>query len=228
MKKNELYIYALSINTEIDETIEKAYLSRLDDTQRNRMLRFHFKEDYKRSMYGELLSRHYLRNILGIPDQKLVVKRSKYGKPFLPDYPELQFNISHSGEWVVCAIGYCNVGIDIEKIQNFDMSMAKNTFTRNEYEWLQRLNSQERIRAFYQLWTLKEAYVKCQGKGMSIPFNSFEIVFTDNEVCLIIDHWDGMMQCLPFHEKYALSICSSQPKKVSPIYIVDSSDIISF
>ena len=100
---------------------------------------------------------------------------NKYGKPMLSNESELHFNISHSGSWVSCALHYSPIGIDIEQLLTIDIHFCKRFFTTEEYNALINESEKEREKYFYKLWTLKESYIKAEGKGLSIPLNSFNI-----------------------------------------------------
>lgn len=90
------------------------------------------------------------------------------GKPYFENIP-LFFNISHSGEYVLCAVSSREVGADIQKIQQTDvMKLAKRFFSEPEYRILERCESDgERRRLFFGLWSRKEAYGKLTGEGIA-------------------------------------------------------------
>ena len=96
------------------------------------------------------------------------------GKPYLPEYPEISFNLSHSKERVMCAVGTCAVGCDVEKIKETDYKVAKRFFHEDEYAFLEACEEEkEKQRMFYRLWTAKESFVKMTGQGMRRSFQSF-------------------------------------------------------
>lgn len=90
------------------------------------------------------------------------------GKPRLSGYP-LHFNLSHSGDYVLCAASDREIGVDIQKLQTLDeLGLARRYFTSGEYEILQGLgDDRERSRLFFRLWTRKEAYGKLTGEGIT-------------------------------------------------------------
>lgn len=104
---------------------------------------------------------------------------SRYGKPFI-QHPEsshkLSFNISHTRGLVACVVSETAcVGIDVEDLsrQLEFRSLAQHSFSPQEAATLSDLSSPELADQFYTFWTLKEAYIKARGMGLSIPLNSF-------------------------------------------------------
>ncbi|MGR5266342.1 4'-phosphopantetheinyl transferase family protein [Vibrio astriarenae] len=99
------------------------------------------------------------------------------GKPFLANANHsLFFNVSHTQGLIVCAVSVeSEVGVDVESLdkkRNF-MAIAKQYFSVQEFQSLTALsNDKERKLLFFQLWTLKEAYLKACGKGITVPLSS--------------------------------------------------------
>ncbi len=98
------------------------------------------------------------------------------GKPIITNpMQSLYFNLSHTQDIIVCAISENRaVGVDIEfldKPRQF-MPIAKNYFAKEEVEKLQNLNFTEQKEYFYRLWTLKEAYLKAQGLGITVALDN--------------------------------------------------------
>lgn len=85
------------------------------------------------------------------------------GKPYFLLFREIFFNISHSSNYVVCAIGDKPVGIDIEGGRKGRQNLARRFFDRAESDWIEEAESDER---FFRIWTLKEAYGKATGCGV--------------------------------------------------------------
>jgi len=90
------------------------------------------------------------------------------GKPYLENIP-LYFNLSHSGDYVLCAVSGLEVGADLQKIQPVDVrKLAKRFFSEPECRTLERCeNDKERQRLFFRLWTRKEAWGKLTGEGVA-------------------------------------------------------------
>jgi 4'-phosphopantetheinyl transferase len=97
---------------------------------------------------------------------------NQYGRPFL-DYP-LDFNISHSGECVVCAVATeGKVGVDVEQIRMVPLEDFSTCFSARE--WSEINGAPETRTKFFQMWTIKESVMKADGGGLSIPFMDVSI-----------------------------------------------------
>lgn len=179
-------------------------LDNLNDNDKEKILRYKKYEDSLRSLYGKLL----LKDALNIVELNL--SYNEYGKPYLQSpYDDIHFNISHSGEWVVLAIDTVPIGIDIQEITNADINIAKRFFSKEESEYIFSLSNENQIEAFFKLWSLKEAYVKAEGKGLSIPLNSFTIDISRDTP--ILGQGADSKKCEFYSDKvgenYFMSIC---------------------
>lgn len=126
------------------------------------------------------LARGWLREVLagycGCLARDIAFGDNGYGKPYLIDYPELNFNLSHSKQWVAIAVTSGNdVGVDVQYADNGRRlwPIVDRYFAAEERLWLQDLPDERFAQAFYQLWSLKEAFVKAVGLGMRLPFDTF-------------------------------------------------------
>ncbi|HFK1759458.1 4'-phosphopantetheinyl transferase superfamily protein [Bacillus bombysepticus] len=132
--------------------------------------------DVNRTLIGDLLIRSLICQKYKINNEEIRFKYNEYGKPFVENFSDFHFNLSHSGEWVVCTTANFNVGIDIEKVSEIEaLKLAKEFFSADEFYDISNMNSDEQINYFYDLWTLKESYIKTIGKGLYNPLNSFSI-----------------------------------------------------
>lgn len=87
------------------------------------------------------------------------------GKPAIVNFPR-QFNLSHSGEYVICAVSDGEVGSDIQKWIPYKERTAERFFAPEEWKMLQKLPLSQQKEMFYTLWTRKEAYGKYTGQGI--------------------------------------------------------------
>lgn len=96
------------------------------------------------------------------------IRIGETGKPFVPG---LHFNVAHSYNRIICAVGNCAVGCDIEKMKNAPSGLAERYFSPEEIEHLRA--AEDKDRAFFTLWTRKESYIKMTGEGLACPLDSF-------------------------------------------------------
>lgn len=102
------------------------------------------------------------------------------------DIPEIYFNLSHSGEFVVCAVSHKPIGVDIEGNRKVSLKTAKRFFTAAEYKWVcgnENSNKDEQLEAtlsqqkrFFRIWTMKEAYSKFTGIGIANGISQAEFI----------------------------------------------------
>lgn len=90
------------------------------------------------------------------------------GKPYFKDYP-IQFNLSHSGEYVFCGVSEQEIGVDIQEMRNAkEVSLARRFFSEGECAMLEYCeNDEERSQMFFRMWARKEAYGKLTGQGIA-------------------------------------------------------------
>lgn len=119
--------------------------------------------------------------------EQLRIHKAKYGKPYLVDYPELAFNLSHTANKMVVAIAHnCELGVDIElcKTRANLPALVDKCFAEEERSHWQQLQKSQQTQAFYRFWTRKEAFVKATGRGIALglkqcvinPENSNELL----------------------------------------------------
>ena len=92
---------------------------------------------------------------------------------------DLHFNLSHTeGVTVVALARHRQVGIDVERIREDTnaLELAERFFSRKEVLWLQSQPAVQHIPSFFTCWTAKEAYIKAQGEGLSLPLSSFGVL----------------------------------------------------
>lgn len=132
------------------------------------------------------------------------------GKPYLKDSENCYVNLSHSGDFVICAVSDREVGADIQQIkEETGAKIAARFCTQAEQEWLQQQPEQDRRSCFYRLWAAKESYIKLTGKGMKQNFCSFT---ADPDKKMVTDHEKGteaVLTEITGIPGYAICMCES-------------------
>ncbi|WP_185897381.1 4'-phosphopantetheinyl transferase family protein [Paenibacillus zeisoli] len=204
-------VYAARITEFPTENLD-SILATLPEERRRKLLGFRFLQDMLRGVTGDLLTRAVLSQMLNCRAAELEFGTNLYGKPILLGHGQnTSFNVSHSGDWVVMAAGPSGrIGIDIERINVMDPEVARQFYTKEEYNSiLSHPLHQERLLQFFRIWTAKESYIKATGKGLSIPLDSFSTVEGDAiaKVQLIEgDLW--YFRTFSLEEGYVLTACA--------------------
>ena len=136
-----------------------------------------------------------LREILGslvnaVPVQ-LRIEKTKYGKPYLTDYPDVIFNLSHTANKLAVVSGFnCELGVDIElcKPRANMAGLVERCFAEEELTYWKQLPATLKTQEFHRFWTRKEAFVKAVGRGIALglkecvinPHNSGELLRIPN------------------------------------------------
>lgn len=147
------------------------------DEKRSKIKRYHFYIDAQRSLLGDTLTRYAICKEFNLLNDKLSFTVNEYGKPTLLSIPNIEYNISHAGQFVVCALNDKGpVGVDVELVKNSSLDLAERFYTESEYRYLLSQLPENQSEYFCQLWTMKESYIKMIGKGLSIPLDSFNVL----------------------------------------------------
>lgn len=137
----------------------------LSADERSRAARFRFAEDRHRFTVAHGRLRQVLAAHVGGDASALQFDSGPHGKPFLRGH-RVEFSLSHSGDIVLIALASLPVGADVERVIEREglKGVAAEFFTAGERMWLRAQADQ--IRAFYRLWTIKEAALKADGRGI--------------------------------------------------------------
>lgn len=185
-------------------------MSYLPGPAQARFLRLSRGADVQRSLLGELLARYLLAGRLKIRCNDIIFVVGTNGKPAIPQGSDLHFNISHSGQWAVCAIATVPVGVDVERLRKVNPSLAERFFSPDEVAALRALPEEKQTERFIQLWTLKECFLKAIGRGLTRNLNSFSVhehqgmytITGDDSAC------DYHLRIFPLDKDYMLAACA--------------------
>ncbi len=135
-----------------------------------------------------IASRWLLRKVLGAytgtTAAQINLRRTDKGKPYLA-HSNIHFSLSHSGHWVVLAVSTSGaVGIDIEAAERKrDLAgIAESYYHPQEFAQLQALAGNQQTDYFYRLWTLKEAFFKATGTGISAGLDKIHFMLNNDEI----------------------------------------------
>ena len=148
------------------------YVGRIPYSSQQKIKKFRRWQDQHASLLSSLLLQYALIKIGYSIDCLEQIKYDEYGRPSVG--PEVDFNLSHSGKYVVCALMRGGQGgIDIEQIKPIHITDFKNFMTLEERSTI--TLSQEPYRRFYEYWTIKESVMKADGRGLYIPLQDIFI-----------------------------------------------------
>lgn len=162
---------------------------------------------------GEILARYAVGEYLENPGQEIKLVFGEKGKPHIDNLADVHFNISHSGQYIVCAVGPSELGIDVERIRKANLRIAERYFSAPEIGDLLKLPEEERAAYFITLWTIKESFLKAIGSGLTQHLNSFTIIKTNDRFRLT-----GNREAEKFgivthslSDEYMMAVCSPLP-----------------
>jgi 4'-phosphopantetheinyl transferase len=121
------------------------------------------------SVHGQL--RSVLAQTLQQAPERIIIAKAAHGKPYLVNYPQLGFNLSHCGNVFMIALAWnCQLGVDIEGHKPRDnlAALVKKCFAPEEALYWQQLPDVQKTAEFYRFWTRKEAFVKATGFGIAL------------------------------------------------------------
>lgn len=94
------------------------------------------------------------------------------GKPFFTHNSNIHFSVSNTQKFIAIILSDKKVGIDIEQTRKYNDSLIKRFFNKEEIIYLKNQNDYDKNKAFTQLWTIKESFVKMTGTGIANNFNN--------------------------------------------------------
>ncbi len=179
-------IYLSGIKVLENEVNAGNALANVDKKRREEAGKFIQPKRRAQSLAAGLLIQHGAREFMGdqAPAGIYELSYTELGKPYFTDHPEIHFSVSHSGDMVLCAVSELNVGADIQEWKELTVDIAGKFYHPEEKKYLSGLSPSASEKAFFELWCLKESYIKFTGKGLTQRLDEldFHTVLTQNGV----------------------------------------------
>jgi len=192
-------IYYAQLSGELPDERYEEYLSRLPLSLQHKNRKFRYWQDQLLNLFGKLLLLEALSELHVDCDGLTALYYDHYGRPYVAS--GIDFNISHSGVYVICAAAKnIRVGVDVEIIKPVHFPDVENTMSG--HEWQQITSAVDPLKAFYRYWVIKESVIKADSRGLSIPLQNMAIYPASAECLgkrwylheLVLD--DGYCACL--------------------------------
>jgi len=184
-----------SVRLESSEHGAAALVATLSSDELERADRFHFDRDRWRYICGRGVLRQLLGAYLNVSPAEVTFGYGTYGKPALSGKGEglLKFNVSHSHELALVAVGDVEMGVDVEAIRPMADAddIASRFFSPRELADLRALPLTLRDAAFFACWTRKEAYLKALGSGLALPLDGFTVTLAPATPIELVVHGDA-------------------------------------
>ncbi len=172
------------------------YYEYIDDTENTRSVQHNA---------GIALLKRGVMAEYGIDADESGIYRGEYGKPYFRSYPDIYFSISHCSGLAVCYISDRPCGADAENIRSSRDNVARRIFSVEELEAYNSKSGTDRDIFFTSLWTLKEAYAKTDGRGIS-AMKEISFDFCGSEIRSSLDGYRFSQRTVGGGE-YIISVC---------------------
>lgn len=152
----------------------------LNQEELTRAQRYYFERHQRRFTVARAVMRLILARYSGMLARELTFSQNQYGKPILDNMPLLQFNLSHSQDMALLAIGSTYpLGIDLEFFAARPYEgIGNHMFSERENIALQNMPTALKPIVFFHIWAQKEALIKACGLGLSYPTQQFDVPAT--------------------------------------------------
>jgi 4'-phosphopantetheinyl transferase len=187
--QNEVHIWRARLDVPWSWTFDEA----LSLEDRTRADRFKFESDRRKFCAARATLRLILSRYLGVKPGRLKLETGEFGKPFLADKTVaqgLRFNLSHSHQLALISITRDReVGVDLEFMRSefVNDDVASHFFSPAEVAEFRTLTPDQRTRAFFNVWTRKEAYIKARGEGLYCPLDQFDVSVAPERPAMLME-----------------------------------------
>lgn len=196
-------IYYFNITPLRNKFFYEKSVKKVSEIRQEKIHRLKRTDDKLRCLGAGLLI-EFIKEKYNVKDDIVI---DKFGKPHFKA-TKSSFNISHSGNYVVIAVSEFNIGIDIQRMEKNNQLVAEKNFHSNECAYINEGEDDNvRLQRFYEVWTVKEAYLKNVGIGLRKPLNSFEVSFEADSPKITDNPGYEIIQ-MKLDEKYIVSICA--------------------
>lgn len=209
-----LKIFYLRIS-DFDKFADAYFFSGVSEETSEAVVQYRSAKVRRTKLLGEVMVGELLRMVFGLEKGTYRLVKGEHGKPYVAGSAvPVFFNLSHSGDYIVCALSEQEVGVDIERTGKMKMEVARRFFHPGEVEVLEALPDEKRNDMFFRYWSVKESFLKYTGSGLSFPLCSFEVCFKNNGIRIEKQHSRisvCIRECL-IDKDYKCFVCSEDPE----------------
>jgi 4'-phosphopantetheinyl transferase len=183
------------------KSLLETYNSFLTQKIKEQVYTFRRWQDRQAFILGKLLIWEGLKHHQYDQDCLSNLQINSYGKPYIDS--SVFFNLSHSGQYVICAFYKEEIGIDIEKIERVEIDDFKTIFSDQELNHLR--ISLTPLADFFRSWTIKESVIKADGQGLSLPL---QLINTSEEGIVQLGKKTWYVKEVNLFQNYCCSIAT--------------------
>ena len=168
-------LYILPLSNRFSISIFNNLLSYVAEEKAIKIKKLYNNMDKKLSLYAQVAVKLIIQKEFGIDINQISIVNDDLGKPYIEEHENIFFNISHTHNVIAIAFSDNRVGVDIEKETENGLEIAKRFFTDKENDYIAHMSA-DPMKAFLEIWTKKEAFIKYLGLGLRKPLDDFCVV----------------------------------------------------
>jgi 4'-phosphopantetheinyl transferase len=188
LQRNRIDLWLVFFDSLRDPRLLERYRKLLSAAERAQEPRFFFDDDRRRFVITRALVRTVLSRYSHTAPECWSFAQNAYGRPQVvarsSTHARISFNVSHTKSLILLGVtGENAIGVDVENVsaRRASLGIADHYFAADEVAALHTLPAERRVERFFELWTLKESYIKARGMGLSIPLDAFSFQFPHDD-----------------------------------------------
>jgi 4'-phosphopantetheinyl transferase len=192
LASGEIHLWLSFYDDITEERLLSSYRRLLNAEEKEQELRFYFEKDRRRYLITRALVRTVLSRYVSIPPKEWAFSTNAYGRPDIANDQAkdacLSFNISHTHSVIVLGVTTNRaLGVDVEHLcaREAAIDIADRYFAPREVAVLTAAPPDQQQYRFFEYWTLKEAYIKARGIGLSLPLDKFSFHYPNDHAVKI-------------------------------------------
>lgn len=241
LRNNEIHLCFCWPGQISDAGLLRRYRSLLSDAELGQMSRFYHARHRHQFLITRALIRTSLSTYYQVDPSEWQFGKNGFGKPEI-SHPEktlpIRFNISHADGLIMCGlVKDHDIGVDVEDGQRSTraaLDSLSSYFSQQEIEDLAVLPTHQQKQRFFDYWTLKEAYIKARGAGLSIPLDKFSFHFQANTLNgfnvdpeLGDDAGNWQFWRIPMADRYRIAVAINSPGSDFELTAVNSVPLVN-
>lgn len=174
--------------------------------ERDRIQRYRIAADRQLRTAARAAVKMLVAKYAGIEPKQVIIELTHTNKPQLVGLENIDFNLSHSGKWILIAVSNSAVGVDVER-RRPELASSNLIFSQAEARWV--AQSANRTTAFFTLWTRKETLVKASGQGLIDEIPAVHCLDGSHPIPPVLDlNGDWQLQSFDMDDEYAAAVAS--------------------